>query len=410
MMYSTWPPARPSRPTSYRDDGQRHLPASSPAAAYWTVLERRSSEHRSARESFEAQLLALSHEEARMDAELRRTLSSIAVLTTASEHEQQHAQQQQQQSFPQRRAVRCCSPVPSPSAPSPSPLPPPSELEPEPEPKPLALVQRPDLGEPPTAAGAGAAAAMSSRVSTATGLRVWYLDPARSTQGLRPEMATVDGVYSPRRDLRPHSVLLPELVSLVVSRELSRGALLHIDGMPGWVPLDSVLGVEQETESGWIQLLQLETGLLRQALNVGLNNLVPTMTPVLLHVYHVTHSVLPRLFNRMVPSPSAGAYHAGIEVYDAVEWSFGRAPAGKSGVTCCSARQNPFHCYSHTVALGKISQSRYEVAQIVESMSEDARWQGPRYHLLRHNCVHFAESLVTRLGLTTRPFPKLSIL
>ena len=40
-------------------------------------------------------------------------------------------------------------------------------------------------------------------------------------------------------------------------------------------------------------------------------------------------------------------------------------------------------------------------------MQRDPAWAPKEYSLLRHNCVHFAQALVTRLGVTSRAFPKL---
>ena len=98
----------------------------------------------------------------------------------------------------------------------------------------------------------------------------------------------------------------------------------------------------------------------------------------------------------------------GVEVLGK-EWSFGGSTGeeGRGGVGWCTPKGDPDHRFRRTVDLGRTSWSRREIDQVIAEMQRDPAWAPKEYSLLRHNCVHFAQALVTRLGVTSRAFPKL---
>ncbi|EPY34387.1 CGI-146 protein [Strigomonas culicis] len=110
---------------------------------------------------------------------------------------------------------------------------------------------------------------------------------------------------------------------------------------------------------------------------------------VLLNVYDIS------TYNSYLSSLGIGLHHAGIEVYGR-EYMYGRCAEG-TGLGSCE----PKHCVPHTFAeqyaLGYTGLSEEEVDELMESLEEDPQWGGSAYHLIYHNCIHFAEALAAHL-------------
>eukprot|EP00796_Vickermania_ingenoplastis_P012038 gene12038-8291_t len=110
---------------------------------------------------------------------------------------------------------------------------------------------------------------------------------------------------------------------------------------------------------------------------------------VFLNVYDITEA------NCFLVNVGLGAHHTGVEVYGA-EFAFGATLEG-SGVMRNTPQFCPPHVLREQLAMGLTPYTEAQVLAIVHRLTADPVWLGSAYRLLSHNCIHFAEALLTAL-------------
>lgn len=105
--------------------------------------------------------------------------------------------------------------------------------------------------------------------------------------------------------------------------------------------------------------------------------------------------------------PTAGAFHAGIEVCG-IEIAYqasrdeNSGDVSKSGVWAHEPTKNPSHVYRESQCLGRSPMCVREIQQLVNEMT--VLWLAKSYHYVNNNCVDFAEAFAKGLR-TPQPFP-----
>lgn len=90
-----------------------------------------------------------------------------------------------------------------------------------------------------------------------------------------------------------------------------------------------------------------------------------------------------------------GAHHIGVHVYD-VEYAYGATDSG-TGVVKCTPGYFPPLMWREQLALGVTTLPKEEVETRVQRFMRDPQWNGTAYRLMSHNCIHFAETLLSLL-------------
>lgn len=90
-----------------------------------------------------------------------------------------------------------------------------------------------------------------------------------------------------------------------------------------------------------------------------------------------------------------GLFHAGVEVAGR-EYCYGRGEHG-TGIDQNPPRVCPPHVFREQFVLGVTPLSRYAVEDLFEKLQRDPTWNANRYHLVKHNCVHFAQFVAQKL-------------
>jgi len=122
---------------------------------------------------------------------------------------------------------------------------------------------------------------------------------------------------------------------------------------------------------------------------------------VSLSIYDLSKHAFVGLLNRAAaPLGVGGAFHVAVEVFGH-EWSYGWTAQG-SGIGGCLPHQDPNHMYQTSVPLGTTRSSKLEFSSVMRQLP--AKWLGPEYNIIHHNCIHFAQALVELLGVG--PVPK----
>jgi len=121
--------------------------------------------------------------------------------------------------------------------------------------------------------------------------------------------------------------------------------------------------------------------------------------PVWLHIYDVSKGSV-QWVNSLIRPVGTGAFHAGVEVFG-LEWSFGYAAEGRTGVYSCQPRGNSQHEYRESVLMGGTCHSGAQVHELIGRLS--AEWVGNGYHLLTRNCCNFSDALCTALDVGPVP-------
>lgn len=126
---------------------------------------------------------------------------------------------------------------------------------------------------------------------------------------------------------------------------------------------------------------------------------------VLLNVYDIARDVeLFQKINKVTTGNNnaliGGLFHAGVEVYG-IEWCYGFADDGRSGVSHVMPRSHPQHNYRTTVPMGVTAFGAREVRVLMGRMTEE--WPGWEYHLFHHNCLNFSNALCAELGVGRIP-------
>mmetsp|Transcript_36507 Transcript_36507/g.93048 ORF Transcript_36507/g.93048 Transcript_36507/m.93048 type:complete len:245 (-) Transcript_36507:26-760(-) len=126
---------------------------------------------------------------------------------------------------------------------------------------------------------------------------------------------------------------------------------------------------------------------------------LPPPAPVRLHIYDVGTSGEVKMINRVLRPLGAGAFHCGVEVFG-LEWSYGDYEQG-TGVFNCRPQCCEGHTYSESVNMGKTSMLEAEFKARMKMM--EVRWLGKDYDLLKKNCCHFSDEVLTLLNVACIP-------
>lgn len=122
---------------------------------------------------------------------------------------------------------------------------------------------------------------------------------------------------------------------------------------------------------------------------------------VRLRIYDATRVLSVGKANNVLKSLGTGIFHSAVEVYG-MEWGYGGCLApGQTGVYRSEPGRDAQHTYREVLELGRTPLSEGEVQQVLERLQE--QWLGTDYHILRHNCSHFSESLCEALHVDPVP-------
>ncbi|KAG5486116.1 hypothetical protein LSCM4_06824 [Leishmania orientalis] len=110
---------------------------------------------------------------------------------------------------------------------------------------------------------------------------------------------------------------------------------------------------------------------------------------VFVNVYDIMKS------NSWLWSVGLGVHHAGIQVYGE-EYQYGRCEEG-TGVRAVEPRHSPPHIFREQFYVGQTQLSAREVQDLFASFQRRELWLGSRYHLVKHNCIHFAHAFCEAL-------------
>eukprot|EP00928_Gymnodinium_smaydae_P082123 TRINITY_DN65534_c0_g1_i1.p2 TRINITY_DN65534_c0_g1~~TRINITY_DN65534_c0_g1_i1.p2 ORF type:complete len:166 (-),score=25.47 TRINITY_DN65534_c0_g1_i1:61-558(-) len=116
---------------------------------------------------------------------------------------------------------------------------------------------------------------------------------------------------------------------------------------------------------------------------------------VYLNVYDVTRLNLVSATNSLLRQLDMGVFHCAVEVYEN-EWAY-----GPDGVYMSVPQNDAGHTFRESIEMGKTTLSYKQVASRLRNLI--VTWPGDEYHLLRHNCCHFAERLCRVLGMGALP-------
>ncbi|GET86389.1 hypothetical protein, conserved [Leishmania tarentolae] len=105
---------------------------------------------------------------------------------------------------------------------------------------------------------------------------------------------------------------------------------------------------------------------------------------VFVNVYDITTA------NSWLWSVGLGVHHAGIQVYGK-EYQYGCCEEG-NGIRAVEPRHSPPHIFREQFFVGQTPLRALEVQDLVSRLEECGAWQGDKYHLVKHNCIHFAHA------------------
>lgn len=99
---------------------------------------------------------------------------------------------------------------------------------------------------------------------------------------------------------------------------------------------------------------------------------------------------------------ASGAYHSGL-VVAGKEWAFGgHDMVRESGVYHTQPELNSDYTFYDRIIMGQVEMSAEAAIAKIKSLGTSAKWAGPTYDLIEHNCNHFASDLCWLL-LKKRP-------
>mmetsp|Transcript_59003 Transcript_59003/g.166358 ORF Transcript_59003/g.166358 Transcript_59003/m.166358 type:complete len:245 (+) Transcript_59003:75-809(+) len=122
--------------------------------------------------------------------------------------------------------------------------------------------------------------------------------------------------------------------------------------------------------------------------------------PVTLHIYNVGRSAAVPQLNNVFRALGGGVFHCGV-VVSGIEWSYGYAPDGQTGVFWCLPRRCEGHTYRESVPMGNTAMPSAEITALIMRMKKE--WPGSAYDPLAHNCCHFTDEVCRRLGVGDIP-------
>lgn len=123
---------------------------------------------------------------------------------------------------------------------------------------------------------------------------------------------------------------------------------------------------------------------------------------VFVHVYDVGPWL--GAVNTALRALGSGAFHVSVEVYGD-EWAFVGSPDADPGVTGLRRYlvpvQHARRRHREAVFLGYTKLTPQDVLWLMSRYSD--AWQAAEYHMVRRNCVHFAERFLRDLGVQPLP-------
>eukprot|EP00386_Alphamonas_edax_P006339 GDKI01020550.1.p1 GENE.GDKI01020550.1~~GDKI01020550.1.p1 ORF type:complete len:280 (+),score=46.94 GDKI01020550.1:93-842(+) len=123
---------------------------------------------------------------------------------------------------------------------------------------------------------------------------------------------------------------------------------------------------------------------------------------VILHVYHL-HKHTSKI-NQLAQSMGTGLYHAGLEVYGR-EFCFGQTSDDEyPGITENEPGGHAYHVRWKRLPLGETKKTEREIEQLLNDIKDD--WKGSTYHILKKNCITFADYLASQMGDDIDPVPQ----
>ncbi|AIN98696.2 peptidase, putative [Leishmania panamensis] len=116
--------------------------------------------------------------------------------------------------------------------------------------------------------------------------------------------------------------------------------------------------------------------------------------PVILNVYSLVES------NKRLSKMGMGIFHTGVVVYG-IEWGFGEVVdnPNASGLFCVPPGQAAGTLY-RTIRIGHTTRSPMQVDTILHRLENE--WRSSEYHILHHNCNHFAQAFCDLLSTTEK--------
>ncbi|KAK7194201.1 PPPDE putative peptidase domain containing protein [Novymonas esmeraldas] len=116
--------------------------------------------------------------------------------------------------------------------------------------------------------------------------------------------------------------------------------------------------------------------------------------PVTLNVYSLLES------NKKLSKMGMGVFHTGVVVYG-IEWGYGEVVdnPNASGLFCVHPGQAAGTLY-RTIRIGYTTRSPMQVDTILHRLENE--WRSCEYHILHHNCNHFAAAFCDLLSTTEK--------
>jgi hypothetical protein len=123
--------------------------------------------------------------------------------------------------------------------------------------------------------------------------------------------------------------------------------------------------------------------------------------PVYLNIYDAFRDKNIQWFNSLLaPEESkwrlGGAFHTGVEV-NGMEWSYGCSADGQTGVAWNLPKNHKQHSFRQAIRIGYTQLSQDLIMDVLTDLCEE--YCGEDYHMLRHNCCHFADDFCQRLAV-----------
>jgi len=124
-------------------------------------------------------------------------------------------------------------------------------------------------------------------------------------------------------------------------------------------------------------------------------------TPVYLNIYDAFHEKSIRWVNALLAPESSewrlgGAFHTGVSV-NAMEWSYGFSSDGASGVAWNVPRDHHQHRFRQSILIGHTQLPTDLIMDVLTDLCDE--YSGADYHMLQHNCCHFANDFCQRLAV-----------
>lgn len=116
---------------------------------------------------------------------------------------------------------------------------------------------------------------------------------------------------------------------------------------------------------------------------------------VRLRIYSLTKRSFMYQVNKALRKAGVGVWHAGVEIHGR-EWSYAAGGDSGSGIRDFDPGCDPDHEHYEAIHMGQLRCTMSEVRDIVHDMAPE--WQVSSYDTINHNCVHFVDAFLKKLG------------